>query len=84
MDQSFTADLTVDAHSRSLARAIIRMAEALKMTTIAEGVETRGQLRWLRDHTCSVGQGYWFSHPIPAALVHATTERIEAGWDALN
>jgi diguanylate cyclase (GGDEF)-like protein len=84
VDQSFTADLTVDAHSRSLTQAIIRMAEALKMTTIAEGVETRGQLRWLRDHTCSVGQGYLFSHPIPAALVHATTERIEADWKALT
>jgi diguanylate cyclase (GGDEF)-like protein len=84
VDRSFTADLTVDAHSRSLTQAIIRMAEALKMTTIAEGVETRGQLRWLRDHTCSVGQGYLFSRPIPAALVHATTERIEAGWKALT
>jgi diguanylate cyclase (GGDEF)-like protein len=84
VDQSFTEDLIVDAHSRSLAQAIIRMAQALKMTTIAEGVETRDQLRWLRDHTCAVGQGYWFSHPIPAALVHATTERIEAGWKALN
>jgi len=84
VDQSFTADLTVDAHSRSLTQAIIRMAEALKMTTIAEGVETRGQLKWLRDHTCSVGQGYLFSHPIPAPLVHATTERIDAGWTALT
>jgi diguanylate cyclase (GGDEF)-like protein len=84
VDKSFTADLAVDAHSRSLTQAIIRMAEALKMTTIAEGVETRGQLQWLRDHTCSVGQGYLFSHPIPAALVHATTERIEAGWTALT
>jgi diguanylate cyclase (GGDEF)-like protein len=84
VDQSFTADLTVDAHSRSLTQAIIRMAEALKMTTTAEGVETRGQLQWLRDHSCSVGQGYLFSHPIPAGLVHATTERIEAGWAALS
>jgi diguanylate cyclase (GGDEF)-like protein len=84
VDQSFTADLTVDAHSRSLTQAIIRMAEALKMTTVAEGVETRGQLQWLRDHTCNVGQGYLFSRPIPAALVHATTERIEADWTALN
>jgi predicted signal transduction protein with EAL and GGDEF domain len=44
VDQSFTADLTRDAHSRGLTQAIIRMAEALQMTTIAEGIETRGQL----------------------------------------
>jgi diguanylate cyclase (GGDEF)-like protein len=84
VDQSFTADLTLDAHSRSLTQAIIRMAEALKMTTIAEGVETRGQLEWLGEHACSVGQGYFFSRPVPAALVHATTARIEAGWAAFH
>jgi len=84
VDQSFTAELTLDAHARSLTQAIIRMAEALKMTTIAEGVETRGQLQWLRDHNCSVGQGYWFSHPVPARLVRATIERLEAGGNALH
>ncbi len=80
VDQSFTADLTQDAHSRGLTQAIIRMAEALKMTTIAEGVETRGQLQWLRGHKCTIGQGYLFSQPVPAELVHSTSERIEAGW----
>jgi EAL domain-containing protein (putative c-di-GMP-specific phosphodiesterase class I) len=84
VDQSFTADLTDDAHSRSLTQAIIRMAEALRMTTIAEGVETRGQLRWLRDHKCSVGQGYLFSHPVASALVRKATERTEAGWSSLH
>ncbi len=84
VDQSFIADLTRDAHSRSLTQAIIRMAEALKMTTIAEGVETRGQLHWLRSHNCDVGQGYLFSPAVPAELVHATNERIEAAWLGLH
>ena len=78
VDQSFTAELTLDAHARSLTQAIIRMAEALRMTTIAEGVETLGQLKWLRNHNCVVGQGYWFSHPVPAELVHATIQRVES------
>jgi len=78
VDQSFTAELTLDAHARSLTQAIIRMAEALRMTTIAEGVETLGQLKWLRSHNCAVGQGYWFSPPVPGELVHATIERVEA------
>jgi diguanylate cyclase (GGDEF)-like protein len=84
VDQSFTSDLTDDAHSRSLTQAIIRMADALKMTTIAEGVETRGQLKWLRDHKCSVGQGYLFSHPVASALVQRATERTEAQWASLH
>jgi diguanylate cyclase (GGDEF)-like protein len=84
VDQSFTADLTRDAHSRSLTQAIIRMAEALKMTTIAEGVETRGQLSWLREHECTIGQGYLFSHPVIAPMVQSSIERIEAGWHGLQ
>jgi diguanylate cyclase (GGDEF)-like protein len=84
VDQSFTADLTRDAHSRSLTQAIIRMAEALKMTTIAEGVETGAQLQWLRGHKCGVGQGYLFSQAVPAGAVHATTTQIEAAWGGLH
>jgi len=84
VDQSFTADLTKDAHSRSLTQAIIRMAEALKMTTIAEGVETRGQLDWLRGQKCNLGQGYLFSPAVAADLVPATNARIEDHWKSLH
>jgi len=84
VDQSFTADLTEDGHSRSLTQAIIRMAEALKMTTIAEGVETRGQLGWLRGQKCNVGQGYLFSPAVPADLVRFTSARIESNWNDLH
>jgi len=84
VDQSFTADLTEDAHSRSLTQAIIRMAEALKMTTIAEGVETRGQLDWLRAQKCTLGQGFLFSPAVAAELVPLTRARIEADWKSLH
>jgi EAL domain-containing protein (putative c-di-GMP-specific phosphodiesterase class I) len=84
VDQSFTADLTEDAHSRSLTQAIIRMAEALKMTTIAEGVETRGQLDWLRAQKCTLGQGFLFSPAVAAELVPSTCARIEADWKSLH
>jgi EAL domain-containing protein (putative c-di-GMP-specific phosphodiesterase class I) len=79
VDRSFTASLTEDEHARSLTQAIIRMADALSMATIAEGVETPAQLQWLIEHDCNIGQGYLFSHPVPAAGVHGTVERIEAG-----
>ncbi len=80
VDRSFTASLTDDEHARSLTQAIIRMADSLKMATIAEGVETPAQLRWLVEHDCNIGQGYLFSHPVAAAAVHQTVERIETTW----
>ena len=83
VDQSFTAALTDDAHSRSLTQAIIRMAQALELTTIAEGVETVDQMRWLSTHECNIGQGYLFSHPLPPEQVHGAIERIEAEWAAM-
>jgi diguanylate cyclase (GGDEF)-like protein len=78
VDRSFTASLTDDEHARSLTQAIIRMADSLNMATIAEGVETPAQLNWLIANDCNVGQGYLFSHPVPAAAVHGAVERIEA------
>jgi EAL domain-containing protein (putative c-di-GMP-specific phosphodiesterase class I) len=84
VDQSFTASLTQNVQSQSLTQAIIRMADALQMVTIAEGIETRAQLQWLIEHECNIGQGYLFSHPVPAAAVHATVDRIEAAWQGLH
>jgi len=80
VDRSFTALLTDDEHSRSLTDAIIRMAQSLKMSTIAEGVETPAQLQWLVEHDCKVAQGFLFSYPVRAAAVHRVVERIETAW----
>lgn len=65
-------------------QAIIRMADGLNMTAIAEGVETVGQLNWLRKHRCRIGQGYLFSPAVEAGQAHATLVRIEAGWGRLQ
>jgi EAL domain-containing protein (putative c-di-GMP-specific phosphodiesterase class I) len=83
VDQSFTAGLTDDAHCRSLTQAILKMAQALELTTIAEGVETQEQMRWLTSNDCRVGQGYLFSHGVAPDAVHGAIERIESGWAAL-
>ncbi len=84
VDRSFTASLTDDEHSRSLTQAIIRMADSLQMATIAEGVETPAQLQWLVEHDCNIGQGFLFSHPVPAAAVPGAVERIEAAWGSAH
>jgi diguanylate cyclase (GGDEF)-like protein/PAS domain S-box-containing protein len=66
IDQSFVRDLTDDAEDRAIVDAVIRMAEALGLQTIAEGVETEGQLAFLRRQGCQAVQGYLFSRPLPA------------------
>lgn len=67
IDQSFVRDLEDDANDRAIVSAIIRMAEALDMETIAEGVETAGQLAFLQEQGCKEAQGYYCSRPMPAA-----------------
>ena len=66
IDQSFVRDITVDPDDRAIVSAIISMADSLGMQTIAEGVETAGQLDFLRSEGCAEVQGYYYSRPVPA------------------
>jgi diguanylate cyclase (GGDEF)-like protein len=66
IDQSFVRGLTTDADDASIVRAVISMGESLRMLVVAEGVETREQLEFLREHACPEGQGFYFSHPVVA------------------
>src|SRR5687767_6704818 len=61
IDQSFVRDITVDPNDTAIVVAIINMARSLELETIAEGVETAGQLALLRSKGCRVGQGYYFA-----------------------
>ncbi|WP_190272154.1 EAL domain-containing protein [Sideroxydans lithotrophicus] len=66
IDQSFVHDITDDPDDKAIVAAIINMASSLGMQTIAEGVETAGQLSFLRLQGCNEVQGYYFSKPLPA------------------
>ncbi|KZE33266.1 bifunctional diguanylate cyclase/phosphodiesterase [Crenobacter luteus] len=71
IDQSFVRDLPVSRENQAIVRAIIQLADALQMTTLAEGVENEETRRWLVDAGCDLGQGYGFARPVPAeALEH--------------
>ena len=64
IDQSFVR-AEADSRSRQLVPAIVQLGATLGMTTVAEGVETPGQLGHLAHHGCGEAQGYLFSRPLP-------------------
>ena len=78
IDQSFIQSMTQDTNAAQLTQAILAMGLALKMLVVAEGVETKAQMTWLIAHGCQIGQGYFFSPPVPAENVHQVIEQIEA------
>jgi predicted signal transduction protein with EAL and GGDEF domain len=65
IDKSFTLELTTSSRSRAIVRAIVRMAESLGLTVVAEGVEDAATLELLRDMGAGQAQGYYFSMPVP-------------------
>jgi diguanylate cyclase (GGDEF)-like protein/PAS domain S-box-containing protein len=66
IDQSFVRDATEDAGDATIVRTIIEMGRSLGMEVIAEGVESRRQLQFLRDSGCHFGQGRLFGEPCAA------------------
>lgn len=67
IDRSFTAEIGVSRHGDVLVQTIIHMARALGLEVVAEGVETKEQLRMLRALGCDEVQGFLISHPVPAS-----------------
>jgi len=68
IDRSFVRDIDDpdDGDGGILAQAIISLGHSLKLKVVAEGVETRAQLRFLKAHRCDEVQGYYFDKPMPA------------------
>ncbi|MCX7176751.1 MAG: EAL domain-containing protein [Proteobacteria bacterium] len=67
VDQSFVRDVTTNQDDAAIAASIIALAHSLNLVTVAEGVETAGQMEYLTRQKCDVMQGYFFSKPLPAA-----------------
>jgi diguanylate cyclase (GGDEF)-like protein/PAS domain S-box-containing protein len=66
IDRSFLGGVSREGHA-VIARTIIALGHNLRMGVIAEGVETREQLHFLREHGCDQMQGYYFSPALPQA-----------------
>jgi diguanylate cyclase (GGDEF)-like protein/PAS domain S-box-containing protein len=66
IDRSFIRDLGVDTNNAAITRAVIALAKALDLATVAEGVELEEQLSFLVEEGCDLIQGYLISRPMPA------------------
>jgi EAL domain-containing protein (putative c-di-GMP-specific phosphodiesterase class I) len=71
VDKSFVDGLGENLEDTAIVKAVINLAHALGLRTVAEGVETTGQLDQLRALGCELGQGYYFSRPLPARKASA-------------
>jgi len=66
IDRSFVRDISTDADDAGVVSAIINMGKSLHMRVVAEGVETREQLKFLKENHCAEAQGYYLNRPMKA------------------
>ena len=67
MDKAFISDINTNEKRIKLVHLILDIAENLKVSVVAEGVETREQLDLLTKSGCALAQGYYFSKPLTAS-----------------
>ncbi len=67
IDRAFVNDITQDPDDAAICVAVIGLGHNLKMTVVAEGVETPEQMNFLRQHQCNEMQGYLFSRPVSSS-----------------
>jgi PAS domain S-box-containing protein/diguanylate cyclase (GGDEF)-like protein len=82
LDRSFVHELETDPDDLAIARAVIAMAHGLRLSVVAEGVETAGQLALLTELGCDLVQGWLFSPAVPApqfAALLAAKQTAAAG-----
>ena len=75
IDRSFIHDLQADHSGSMLVETILMIARNLGLDCVAEGIESESQLRWLQEHDCLLGQGFYFSEPLDAEDFVAWMER---------
>ncbi|WP_291833741.1 bifunctional diguanylate cyclase/phosphodiesterase [Limimaricola sp.] len=67
IDRSFIASVDSSPQNAKIVSGVLALAASLNMNVTAEGIESEGELEFLRAHACGLGQGYLFSRPLPEA-----------------
>ena len=78
IDQSFVRDIERDPQDAAIVNTIIQLAHSLSLQVVAEGVETQGQLDYLRRHGCELVQGFLLGRPMPEEAFCTLMDPIEA------
>lgn len=64
IDKNFVAGVPSRKHDLTIVRSILAIARNLELAVVAEGIETRDQEEFLKNHGCNLGQGYYYSRPL--------------------
>jgi len=78
IDRSFIKDIENSNKDAAITNAITVLAHSLNMKIVAEGVESQGQLDYLKSQGCQELQGFLFSRPVPAQEISELLERVSA------
>ena len=81
IDRSFICRIGQERHEEMVIKAIINFARTLGLRVVAEGVESRAQVAFLRENHCDLMQGYYFSRPLSAG---AATHLLDDGLKNLD
>ncbi|KNY25284.1 putative bifunctional diguanylate cyclase/phosphodiesterase [Pseudobacteroides cellulosolvens] len=65
IDKSFIDEITEDSKEEAIAESIIALAHKMNLSVVAEGIETKKQLEFIKEQKCDKAQGYYFSKPLP-------------------
>ena len=65
LDKEFLSEQADSTRGEAIIRNMIQLAKDLSIVTVAEGIETRSQMEFLRSIACDIGQGYYFARPMP-------------------
>ncbi|MDF2943870.1 MAG: uncharacterized protein K0S01_2728 [Herbinix sp.] len=64
IDKSFVQNITTSKEAKAIVATIINLCKTLKLNVIAEGIESKVELDYLKHNQCNIGQGYYFSKPV--------------------
>lgn len=79
IDRSFISDLGQDQDDAAIVDSIIAMSHRLNLKVIAEGIENQGQIEFLQQHECDIGQGFYYSKPMSAGCLVELLEAEQNG-----
>jgi diguanylate cyclase (GGDEF)-like protein/PAS domain S-box-containing protein len=80
IDRSFVNGLPASERDSNIVRTIVQLARNFRMHSLAEGIETIEQWKFLKDLGCPYGQGFYFSRPVPAAEIEKMCQ-TEKRWE---